>query len=228
MIPRRLPLFRQSLPRWSRRAIRLIQGAVVVWVIWAGLAAAVRAQAVTKVDRINAATNLVERCQQLYQQERWVEALGFCQQALRIYRQPLLRRVFPQHSAYGEGTTLHNLGEIYRRQGDHQLALRYFEESLEVSRRVGDRYGEAATLWNLGLLYVSQEEFLPALDHLQRAFSLFRDRRALREQETVVSWLQYTLASFKQVAPPLDYQRQCQAMADATALTVDTLCPPEG
>ena len=228
MVPRLLPISRQSLRRCLRRAARLAQGAVVVLVMWAGLITAVWAQAITKVDRINAATNLVERCQQLYQQERWVEALGFCQQALRIYRQPLLRQVFPQHSAYGEGTTLHNLGEIYRRQGDDQLALRYFQESLEVSRRVGDRYGEAATLWNLGLLYVSQEEFLPALDHLQRAFSLFRDRRALREQETVVSWLQYTLASFKQVAPPLDYQRQCQAMADATALTVDTLCPPEG
>ncbi len=189
------------------------------------LSTAAWAQVESQVERINGATALVERCEQHYQHQRFEEALRFCQQALQIYRQPLLQQAFPQHTAYGEGTTLHNLGEIYRRQGDSRRALQYFQESLQVSRRVEDRYGQAVTLWNLGVVFASQEQFRPALDHLQRAFSLFGELRALEEQKNLVSWLQYTLTRFKALASPLDYQGQCQAIANTTQLPIASLCP---
>ena len=168
----------------------------------------------------------MERCEQHYQQQRFGEALRFCQQALQIYRQPLLQQAFPQHTAYGEGTTLHNLGEIYRRQGDSRSALQYFQQSLQVSRRVGDRYGEAVTLWNVGVVFASLEQFRPALDQLQLAFRLFGELEVLEEQENLVGWLRYTLTRFRALATPMDYQGQCQSLANTTQLPVASLCPP--
>ncbi len=213
-------------PRFPPLARGIVRGWVMALLIGAWLSTAAWAQVDSQMERINGATALVERCEQHYQQQRFEEALRFCQKALQIYRQPLLRQAFPQYTAYGEGTTLHNLGEIYRRQGDSHRALQYFQQSLQVSRRVGDRYGEAVTLWNVGVVFASLEQFRPALDQLQLAFRLFGELQALEEQENLVSWLQYTLTRFRALAPPLDYQGQCQTLANTIQLPVASLCPP--
>ncbi|MFM7324834.1 MAG: hypothetical protein ACKO4L_07860, partial [Nodosilinea sp.] len=102
----------------------------------------------------------------------------------------------------------------------------YFQQSLQVSRRVGDRYGEAVTLWNVGVVFASLEQFRPALDQLQLAFRLFGELEALEEQENLVGWLRYTLTRFRAVAAPMDYQGQCQSLANTTQLPVASLCPP--
>ena len=204
----------------------IVSGLIMAMTIGSWLPTVAWAQGESQVEQINRATALVEQCQQAYQQQRFGEALRFCQQALRIYRQPSLQQGFPQHTAYGEGTTLQNLGEIYRRQGDVSRAFQYFQESLEVSQRVGDRYGEAVALWSLGLVYASQEQFSPALESLQLAVALLGDRRALGEQAEVVRWVQHTLASFRAVGPSLEYQHHCQVIANTIQRPIDSLCPP--
>ena len=214
------------LPRFPPLVREIVRGCLIALLIGPWLSTVAWAQVDSRVEQINRATALVERCEQHYQQQRFGEALRFCQQALQIYRQPLLQQAFPQHTAYGEGTTLHNLGEIYRRQGDSRSALQYFQQSLQVSRRVGDRYGEAVTLWNVGVVFASLEQFRPALDQLQLAFRLFGELEVLEEQENLVGWLRYTLTRFRALATPMDYQGQCQSLANTTQLPVASLCPP--
>ena len=46
--------------------------------------------------------------------------------------------------------SLINLGLIARTRGDPAEAKRFFRESLDIKREVGDRQGEAASLVNLG------------------------------------------------------------------------------
>ena len=44
-----------------------------------------------------------------------------------------------------------NLGSAYKSLGHYQRAIRFYQQSLEIQREIGDRRGEANSLHNLGL-----------------------------------------------------------------------------
>jgi tetratricopeptide (TPR) repeat protein len=52
----------------------------------------------------------------------------------------------------GEGTTLNNIGEIYRSLGQYPQALEQYRQALAISKAVGDRAGEGGTLNNIGFI----------------------------------------------------------------------------
>ncbi len=49
----------------------------------------------------------------------------------------------------GEGSTLNNIGEVYRAQGQHNQALSNFQQALVIAREVGNRALEEVVLTNL-------------------------------------------------------------------------------
>ena len=49
-----------------------------------------------------------------------------------------------------EGTTLNNIGVIYKARGQMEEALDTFQQALAIRREVGDRSGEGTTLNNIG------------------------------------------------------------------------------
>jgi tetratricopeptide (TPR) repeat protein len=53
---------------------------------------------------------------------------------------------------------LHQLGMIYANKGEVDEAIALFNQSLEISERIGYVEGKAATLYQLGILYANKGE----------------------------------------------------------------------
>lgn len=72
------------------------------------------------------------------------------------------------------GSTLNNLGDLYREQGDHKTALRYYEEAIENYRRVGDEIEVAHTTETLSVMALDRGDTAAAVALLTRAMREFR------------------------------------------------------
>jgi two-component system sensor histidine kinase ChiS len=72
------------------------------------------------------------------------------------------------------GSTLNNLGDLYREQGDHKTALRYYDEAIESYRRVGDEIEVAHTTETLSVMALDRGDTAAAVALLARAMREFR------------------------------------------------------
>ena len=125
----------------------------------------------------------------------------------------------------GEGTTLNNIGAVYRNQGNYDEALRFFTDALVIRQQVGDRAGEGTTLWNIGDTYAKQRQFDLALANLQQAFIVVRSVGIPPYEEGVTNWIRDVLEAVRQEGNQAEYQRQCQQTAAATGVPVAEWCP---
>ena len=103
----------------------------------------------------------------LYQaQGRYAETEPLFQEALSIYREQL-----------GDGNpeivnTLSNLGDLYIAQGhfrDYQLAIDYYQESLEIALEIGDRKFQGVALGDLGNAYYSLGQYRESILYHEQA-----------------------------------------------------------
>jgi tetratricopeptide (TPR) repeat protein len=76
---------------------------------------------------------------------------------------------------------------------EEQKALEYFNQSLPVSRAIGDRRVEAFTLTNIGLLYSNLGENQKALESYNQSLPLFRAIGATEEEALTL----YSMAFIK-------------------------------
>jgi tetratricopeptide (TPR) repeat protein len=74
-------------------------------------------------------------------------------------------------------TSLHELGQIRRKQGRAECVQAY-EEALELSERIGERTGAATCAFNLGHVYID----LPALRDLDQAERWYRRSLELHDE----------------------------------------------
>ena len=75
----------------------------------------------------------------------------------------------------GEGYRLGNLGVAYRRLGQTEKAIDYYEQALNINRQVDDRKAEAVNLYNLGELYKDQGGVSQARQYLEQALTISRE-----------------------------------------------------
>jgi len=68
---------------------------------------------------------------------------------------------------------LDNLGIVYKKLGQYQKALSYYQQALEIDREIGDRRGEEADLNNIGVVYKN-------LGKYQQAKEAFQDSLAIK------------------------------------------------
>jgi tetratricopeptide (TPR) repeat protein len=73
-----------------------------------------------------------------------------------------------------EARFLNDSGHMYNVLGDHQQALRYYEQALPLYRQVGDRDGEATTLNNMGAVYDDFGDKQQALRYYEQALPVHR------------------------------------------------------
>jgi tetratricopeptide (TPR) repeat protein len=81
----------------------------------------------------------------------------------------------PLTSMRMEGTTLNNIGAVYRARRQYDQALQNHRRALIVLREVGDRAGEEATLNYIGLVYRARGQHDQALENLQQALVIQRE-----------------------------------------------------
>ena len=53
----------------------------------------------------------------------------------------------------GVAYTLNNIADMHRKKGEYEEALKLYNESLEIKRRIGDKQGVAYTLNNIAVLH---------------------------------------------------------------------------
>jgi diguanylate cyclase (GGDEF)-like protein len=115
-----------------------------------------------------------------------------------------------------EARLLRSLGVLARRAGDVDVAIRHFEQALEVDVGNADRLGEAASRNLLAGLQVRRGQFFEAIQNHSRALGIYRaaDRRRDAAQTLrAIAGLYLTLRDY--------------AQADAMSVDMLATLPPE-
>jgi len=74
-----------------------------------------------------------------------------------------------------EGTTLTNIGEVYRLQSRWAEALESFQKALAIHREMADKWSEAEALNKIGVVYEAQGRYEKALENLQQARNIWQE-----------------------------------------------------
>jgi tetratricopeptide (TPR) repeat protein len=67
-----------------------------------------------------------------------------------------------------------SLGIIFYSVGDFDKALRYYNETLEIDRKIGYKQGEASQLGNIGIIFRAKGDLDQALKYLEDALEIHR------------------------------------------------------
>ncbi|MBD2484387.1 tetratricopeptide repeat protein [Planktothrix sp. FACHB-1365] len=71
--------------------------------------------------------------------------------------------------------SLISLGNAYRFLGRYEEAISYYEQSLEIERKIGNRQGETASLNGLGNVYNSLGRYEEAISYHQQSLEIYRE-----------------------------------------------------
>ncbi|WP_223278060.1 tetratricopeptide repeat protein [Nostoc sp. 'Peltigera membranacea cyanobiont' 232] len=71
--------------------------------------------------------------------------------------------------------SLTSLGNAYFSLGEYPRAIEFFQQSLDISREIGDRNTESKSLMNLGLAYFSLEKYQRAIELFQQSLDISRE-----------------------------------------------------
>jgi tetratricopeptide (TPR) repeat protein len=67
---------------------------------------------------------------------------------------------------------LGQLGILYYRRGEWDLAIEYYEKDMEIFEALGDRHGLAQTYGNLGLVYARKGEWDLAIEYYEKSMKI--------------------------------------------------------
>jgi tetratricopeptide (TPR) repeat protein len=71
--------------------------------------------------------------------------------------------------------SLTSLGNAYNSLGEYQKAIEFHQQSLAITREIGDRGGEASSYNNLGIVYNPLGEYQKALEFHQQSLAIKRE-----------------------------------------------------
>ncbi len=86
-----------------------------------------------------------------------------------------LVRLVEQRNIAGHTGALNNLGVTYVENGNYSKAIEYMEQSLLLSREIGDRKSEASILNNLGSTYEKLGDLVRAVELYEQALLINRE-----------------------------------------------------
>ena len=128
--------------------------------------------------------NLIE---QVYQQKMWIGVIGLVGTidhylAIRGYWEEE-KRLLPLAITATQAVKFHNdeaiflaqLGSVYFKLGDINVAIGFYEKSLSISKAINHRQMESAHLGNLGIAYHQLGNFDKAIDYHQKALIISRE-----------------------------------------------------
>ncbi len=68
--------------------------------------------------------------------------------------------------------SLHNIGFIYKNQGDINKALEYYDKSMKIQEEIGDKEEIAITYHNIGAIYNKQGHISKALEYYGKSLKI--------------------------------------------------------
>ncbi|WP_230967426.1 tetratricopeptide repeat protein, partial [Nostoc commune] len=73
------------------------------------------------------------------------------------------------------GASLTSLGNAYNSLGQYQQGIKFYQQSLDIAKEIGDRNTEGKSLGNLGNAYNSLGQYQQAIDFLQQSLNIARE-----------------------------------------------------
>ncbi|MHA2098498.1 MAG: tetratricopeptide repeat protein [Candidatus Kariarchaeaceae archaeon] len=97
----------------------------------------------------------------------------------------MIRSQKPEHQNL-KADILHSAGNLFSSKGDFQNSLNYWEESLEIKKRLGKTVDQANLLNNIAIYYFVVEEYSKALEFFYEALELTKLDDVLRTRTGIL------------------------------------------
>ena len=81
---------------------------------------------------------------------------------------------------------LDDLGRLHRSLGEYKLALKTFQQSLDIFKVLGDKVGESSVLDQISRVYRAQGEYATALIYLETALAINRETNNLLSEGQIL------------------------------------------
>jgi len=105
----------------------------------------------------------------------------------------------------GEGTTLNNLGIVFKDWGQYDKAVDYYEKSLAIRIELKDRKGEGQTLNNLGLVFKDWGQYDKAVDYFEKDLAICRELKDRKGEGQTLNNLGLVFKDWGQYDKAVDY-----------------------
>ena len=173
------------------------------------------AQSTTEMSAQTDVAALLEEGDRFYQQSiqqfqvnQFEATLSFGQPSLDIYRSSSVRDAFPRKSRRGESLVLQVLSTTYFNLGQYQQAIDLDEQSLVISRELGDRAEEGRVLKSLGSAYNNLGQYWQAIDLYEQSLVIARGLGNRAEESTALVALGRTYNNLGQYQQAIDLYEQ--------------------
>jgi tetratricopeptide (TPR) repeat protein len=140
------------------------------------------------------------------------QLIGLNQQAFELNRVVLEKDVEEKSVSIA----LFNMGAILKLYGQNGEALKLYEQSLEINRKIGDHRGEGATLNNISQIYAAKGDYDTSLQYLKQSLTITQQignregegemlgnigqaHLAKGDYDTALQYLQQSLAIMQQI-----------------------------
>ncbi|ASC74261.1 hypothetical protein XM38_052360 [Halomicronema hongdechloris C2206] len=134
------------------------------------------------------------------------------EQALAIYREPRVREAFPEESRQREAAALYNLGLQHNRLGQYEQAINTYQQSLAITREIGDRVLESYVLGDLGIAYRNTGQYEQAISLYEQQLAITRDISDRAEEGRALGNLGSIYDSLAQYDRAIDFYQQALAI----------------
>ena len=101
------------------------------------------------------------------------KAKSYYMDQLKLTERGDLKKVYPLDTILNRSASLGNIGIVYRIQGKLTEALKFFQQALDICRKIGYKKGEANALDNIGIVYGIQNKLTEALKFFQQALDIY-------------------------------------------------------
>ncbi len=148
-------------------------------------------------------------------------SIDFHNQALAIYREPVIRSALPLDSRLGEAGVLMGLGNVYNTLSQYERAIAFQEEALVIYRETAIQVefpdnaltGEANALSNLALNYRSLGKYDRAISTHEQALEIYRTNENQRGEVISLNNLSIVYNLLSQYKRSIELREQSLAIA---------------
>jgi len=139
-----------------------------------------------------------------------LETWGYYQEQIQLYKKVIGKTSIERDILWFRG-----FGIAYTSTGDYTLAIQFHQQSLELSRSIGDKSSEGKALGNLGLAYRNLGQYQQAIDFHQQHLAIAREIGDSRGEGQALGSLGIAYHNLGQYQKAIEFQQQSLAITRA-------------